>query len=227
MKINYCLPIIKKDKRDIFEIIEKNISEYRYFEVWLDYVSDFDETFITNLITLLQERLIVLFRRQNLEPMIMNQQQRLETILLLSNSPAFVDLDISQIEELKYITKNAKHTKLILSYHNYKITPSEQNLQRLLVAMKKYNPQMYKLATFCQSQNDAVRLLQLQQTLKAQNTKHIILGMGKFGTITRVFGTLWGNEMIFSPKTLDEKSADGQLTKLELEKIFEILITKH
>lgn len=47
--------------------------------------------------------------------------------------------------------------------------------------------------------------------------------MGEFGIITRIFGTIWGNEMIFAPKSIEGASAPGQLTKKQLEDIFKAL----
>jgi 3-dehydroquinate dehydratase len=70
---------------------------------------------------------------------------------------------------------------------------------------------------------DALKLLLLQQNLAVQKKKHIVLGMGEFGTITRVYGTLWGNELIYAPIVKQEASAPGQLTKKELKDIFSIL----
>lgn len=220
MQINYCLPIIKSSKEEILEVIEKNISEYQYFEVWLDYVADLDESFITKLTTLLQDKLVVVFRRQNLETISMNLEQRFNIISLISNSEAFLDLDITQKEELEHIKKNDMTIKLIVSYHNYEKTPEDEELQNILLDMESYLPEMYKISTVCNDQNDALRLLQLQLFIKEQNKKYIILGMGEFGTITRVYGTLWGNEMIFAPKSHEDLSAHGQLTKKQLETIF-------
>lgn len=227
MKINYCLPIIKKNKNEILEIIEKNISEYQFFEVWLDYVEELDEAFLTKITNQLQNKLIVLFRRQNFETMTMDMQQRFDYISLISNSESFLDLDISQKYELDHIVKNEMSIKLIVSYHNYSETPPSDELSEIIDKMNEYKPEIYKVSTLCQNENDALRLLRIQTKLKEQNKKHIVLGMGEFGTITRVYGTLWGNEMIFAPKTREETSAPGQLTKSDLEKIFEILITKH
>ena len=93
--------------------------------------------------------------------------------------------------------------------------------------MDKFFPDVYKIATKCTNETDALKLLLLQQNLKIQNKKHIVLGMGEFGTITRVYGTLWGNELIYAPQTKEEASAQGQLTKKELENIFKELNTKH
>jgi 3-dehydroquinate dehydratase-1 len=223
MKINYCLPIIKSSKEEILEMIEKNISEYQYFEIWLDYIENLDEAFITKITSLLQNKLIVLFRRQNMETISMSLEQRFNIISLISNSEAFLDLDISQKKELEHIEKNGMTIKLILSYHNYEKTPDDEELQNIIIDMESFKPVIYKISTGCKDANDALRLLQFQSFVKTQNKKYIILGMGEFGTITRVYGTLWGNEMIFAPKTLTETSADGQLSKGQLEKIFEAL----
>ena len=223
MKINYCLPIIQKDKQKIFDLIKKNQKEYQYFEVWLDYIENLDEAFITKITTMLQERLILLFRRKNLEPIHMDSEDRINLIPIISKSESYLDLDISQEEELHYLQDTELHIHLILSYHNYQKTPENEEIQDILLDMEKYRPMIYKIATTCNDETDAVRLLQFQKLLASQKKKHIILGMGKFGTITRVFGTLWGNEMIFAPKTKEEQSAPDQLTKQELEKIFETL----
>jgi 3-dehydroquinate dehydratase type I len=75
----------------------------------------------------------------------------------------------------------------------------------------------------CQTEQDALRLLQLLLELKAKNQRCIILGMGEHGITTRIFGTLWGNELIFAPETLAEQSAPGQLTRQQLDNITAIL----
>jgi 3-dehydroquinate dehydratase len=62
--------------------------------------------------------------------------------------------------------------------------------------------------------------------LKKENKRCIILGMGEHGMITRIFGTLWGNEMVFAPQTKSEASAPGQLTKQQLATIFATLQEK-
>jgi len=225
MKINYCLPIINKNKNEILQIIADYKNVYHYFEVWLDYVENVDEKFIKKLMTLVPKKLIILFRRKNLELTRMNLAKRQAIILLISNAHTYLDLDLSQQEEINFIKTNNINCKLIISYHNYRETPDDEILQEIIKEMTEVKPLIYKLATYCKSEADALHLLQLQSILKKRGKKHIILGMGKFGTITRVYGTLWGNEMIFAPIDKNEESAPGQMTKKELKKIFETLNT--
>ena len=224
MKINYCLPIIKETKEEVLEVISVNKTTYQYFEVWLDYIRDVDEAFITALISALGERLVLLFRRKNLEPIQMDLEKKKEIILLLAKEKSLLDLDISsQQEELDFIQKENVTLSKVVSYHNYQQTPSREELESILEKIKKYSPTILKIATYCNSEADALILLQLLLQLKKEKKRFIILGMGEHGIITRLFGTLWGNEMLFAPKNIEEESAPGQMTKEKFDKIFEML----
>ena len=218
----YCLPIIKNTSKEIEKIIDQYNNDYHYFEIWLDYLTDMKDNDILLLAKKLGNRGIFLFRRQHLESIRMSIQQRKKLISLLVKTDVYIDLDIStQQEELTYINTGIT-LNLLTSYHNYQKTPDEKTLHNHINIMESLNPAIYKIATYCKTQSDALRLLKVQQKIKKQNKRHIILGMGEHGIITRIFGTHWGNEMIFAPLGKNESSAPGQLTKSELEKIFEI-----
>lgn len=224
MKNKYCLPIIKKTTKEVLRIINNNLTKYSYFEVWLDYIDDFELEFIQKLSEKLGKKLILLFRRQGLASIKMDLEKRFRIISSLQNSRCLLDLDIgTQKQEVDYMNTHQLKLKTILSYHNYQATPPQEELIKILDDMFKNNATIYKLSTFCESSDDAVRLLNILLVLRNKKLKHIILGMGKHGVITRIFGTLWGNEMIFAPSSLKDKSAPGQLTKGELEEIFRII----
>ncbi len=211
----------------MLSMINNSESNYDYFEIWLDYIIDLDNDFVKTLIEDFQGKLVLLFRRQNLEAIHMDLQKRKDTISSLENTNSLLDLDISmQQEELEYIKENNLNVKLITSYHNYDETPGSDTLQKTISEMDYYNPHIYKIGTLCQTENDAVTLLQILLILKQQEKKYIVLGMGEKGNITRIFGTLWGNEMIFAPKEKTENSAPGQLTKSQLEDIFSVLSSR-
>lgn len=213
--MKYCLPIIKSKQNEVLKIIKENQNSYDFFEVWLDNIEDLNLDFIKDLRNKFGDRLIFLFRRQNLETPKMDFKKRKEIMDLLKGSSNLVDLDISQKEQLKH----SSGLKLICSYHNYKGTPSAERLNEIIKSMEKYNPKIYKISTFCNLQSDALNLIDLIYPLKERGLKFIILGMGKKGIVTRIAGALLGNEMSFAPLTLKDKSASGQLTKDQLEKI--------
>ena len=224
MKIKYCLPIIKNTKEEVLQEILQSLNQYDIFEVWVDYIENLDEKFVKNLIVKFKEKLIVVFRRQNLEKVSISLEKRLIIISLLENTQSMIDLDIlAQKNELDQIKNHGMKIKTIVSYHNYQETPDDSKLKEIIDTMKIYDPEAFKIATKCNNQKDALRLLGLLLAMKEKDVKAIVLGMGELGIITRIFGTIWGNEMIFAPKNISESSAPGQLTREQLETIFRVL----
>ncbi len=224
MESNYCLPIIAGTKETVIQKISDHFSDYSYFEIWLDYISDLDTDFIDYLISNYEERIIFLFRRQNLEDIKMSLDQREKIMWQVANSKAFLDLDfLTQKDELSYLKEKNLKLNLILSFHDYEKTPGFPQMIDIVREMEDYHPSIYKFSCFCNDDKDGLKLLNLLMTLKEDGKKYIVLGMGQRGTLTRVAGALWGNQMNFVPIRKDEVSAPGQLTKEELEEVLKIL----
>lgn len=220
----YCLPIIKPTRAEVQQAIEANAGRFRFFEVWLDYVEDIDPGFAASLVGLYPHQLVMVFRRQSLEPMQMPASQRKAMLSTLAKKPVFVDFDISvQAEEIAEAQAERLAIKTILSYHNYSLTPSDTELRSITERMKDWGAHILKIATHCSIQRDALRLLSLLIDLREGGHRSIVLGMGKHGVITRVFGAMWGNEMAFAPVELASRSAPGQLTVDKLDSIMQAL----
>ncbi|MBI2314916.1 type I 3-dehydroquinate dehydratase [Candidatus Daviesbacteria bacterium] len=219
MQIKYCLPIIKNTKKEVLKSLKTE--GYDFYEIWLDYIKDLDDKFLTGIAKAYKGNLIFLFRRQNLEKIKLSLEKRQQIISLLSNFSIVVDLDfLTQYEELQHLKQYPK-IKLILSYHNYKETPKPDYLWSLVSKMKKYNSYILKIATFCQKETDGLSLLNFQIKLKNEKLRYIVLGMGKKGLITRIFGSIWGNQFSFAPIDIKDRSAEGQLTKKQMENILQ------
>lgn len=222
MKPRYCLPVIAGSKDEVLETIRPHADGYDYVEIWLDYVDGADEAFLDVLVKQLGPKLIAVFRRKGLETPVMDPALRLRMLDALSGTPALTDLDVTtQKEDLEHISGSGLN--LIASYHDYEATPDTLQLEAIIGTMEPYRPAVYKLSTLCRSEGDAVRLLQLLLQLKAKGVRAVVSGMGDHGAVTRVFGTLWGNEMVFAPADKGKGSAPGQLTKQQLEVIFKEL----
>lgn len=235
MTTKYCLPIIKNSIIDIKKTIDQ-YPNYDGYEVWVDYL---DETYtviparlesLSSIFSSLRDpgrarsplaRMTLCFRRLNGEPIHMPVEKRINIIDICKGKNIFIDCDIEQQnEDLEYIRilnyklkiKNNSKVSLIASYHNYKQTPAAIELNKIIKTMEQYNPEIYKIATFCQTPGDAVRLMQLLLQLKKEMKKAIVLGMGNYGKISRIFGAMYGNEITFTPEN-GEKSAPGQMTR--------------
>ncbi len=217
--IPYCLPIRCPRKEDVLKVIEENRALYRYFEVWLGAIENLDDGFLGHITPLHEDSLIILFRRKDLEIPLKEEQRRF-FIREMAGSKSYLDLDIkSQTEDINYLLKENLKVRTILSYHNYECTPSDTELRELANEMVKKGAEILKFSTACTNSQDAARLLNLQASLCSEGRKCIVLGMGAHGVATRIFGTLWGNEIVFAPRERAHASASGQLTRDELEGI--------
>ncbi|HEX5797089.1 MAG TPA: type I 3-dehydroquinate dehydratase [Candidatus Saccharimonadales bacterium] len=220
MKNKYCLPIIDTSLDKVRQIIKSHQQNYGYFEVWLDYMQNVTASDAISLAQNFPGKIIFVFRRRNLEPINIPLEKRVEILRRLSDEDCLVDFDITpQAEDLDYVQKNNLQFKKIVSYHDYKQTPTDLQIRQIITRIESFGPDIIKLSVFCNSNKDALRLLQLEQDLSAQDKPHIVLGMGENGLITRIFGTLWSNALAFVPETADAESAPGQITRDKFEKI--------
>jgi 3-dehydroquinate dehydratase-1 len=205
-------------------IVQENADRFRYLEVWLDHIDDLEPGFAASLVGMYPHRLIMVFRRQNLEPMKMSADLRCKILSTFARKQVLVDLDISvQAEEITRLQAERIALKTILSYHNYSFTPSDTELRSIIDRMQGWGAHIVKISTLCTIQRDALRLLSLLIDLREAGQKCIVLGMGKHGVITRVFGTVWGNELTFAPVEINSRSAAGQLTVDKLDSIIQAL----
>jgi len=224
MRDKYCLPIIAPTAAEAIARIERHEEDCRFFELWLDYLDIVDGDFIRHTVQRWPGRIILVFRRQQLEPMQLPLDRRLAIIRLCHKLPVLVDLDwASQRPEQLVVARERLEVQIILSHHDYRATPANAELNRLARRMLARKPYILKIATFCNTPEDCLRLLNLLLRLQAKGQRCVILGMGEHGTATRIFGTLWANEFIFAPPSLAAASAPGQLTRQQLETISNIL----
>jgi 3-dehydroquinate dehydratase-1 len=221
-KVKHCLPLIETTVESVSKKMQA-APDYDFYEIWLDYLNDDCVASVSDLCREYENRMILLSRRLNLEPIQRSFDNRMDLTRILSEFPCYFDFDIhAQREELDALQSEGLAVKKILSYHNYKSTPSDDYLQGVLREMDAFNPAISKLACFCETAMDGVRLLSLLER-KAQSQALIVLGMGIHGLPTRVFGFQLGNEFTFSPVARESESAPGQLTRDELNEIVEVL----
>lgn len=222
-RTRHCLPIIESSHDRIREIISHNRSSFAFFEIWLDYLTAPDTAFFISLTTELPGAIIFITRRLKLEPIKRPYQERLDFVAALQGQNCLFDFDIrTQLDELEALRSNNNELQRLISYHNYDATPATEQLEDVLEQMQRFQPVVSKIACYCRSESDSLRLLQLLLNC-ASKRDVIILGMGEHGLATRILGPLYGNCFTFSPVTRERESAPGQLTHSELESILEVI----
>lgn len=226
----YCLPLQCRTVAEVERQLNAHSYAYHWFEIWVDLLESCDPAWLRDVVAHWGERVIVLFRRPNLEPVRMSLAERCALMDVLAGTPAKVDFDWqTQQDDIREWKQRSDMSHVILSMHNYARTPPQTELEAVCREMAAECPWIAKFATMCNSREDAIRLLQLQQWSAnvLEETKPLVLGMGEHGLVTRIFGTLWGNPIVFAPVTSSHASAPGQLTREEFAEIFALLEGEH
>lgn len=108
--------------------------------------------------------------------------------------------------------------KLILSYHNFKQTPTKRFLLKKVATAVGLGADVVKLAVMPQTPADVLSLLQTTMEAKqAFGIPLITMSMGTLGSLTRMGGGIFGSSVTFAVgKTA---SAPGQIPIMELRKV--------
>jgi len=101
-------------------------------------------------------------------------------------------------------------TKLIVSYHDFSMTP---DLNMLYDKIARTSADIVKIATHAQTRTDSLKMLELINQVSMRHGKPIIgICMGPEGMITREWGPAYGSYLTFA--SIDDKtaSAPGQIS---------------
>ncbi len=140
----------------------------------------------------------------------------------------FIDLELAEgsrpIRELQSLcAKKGGKTKLIISYHNLKETPSLSALKKIFHRCVRYSPAVVKVVTTANHPDDNLTTLSLVAYARKQSQPVISLCMGDRGRISRIIAPLMGSFLSFATLGKEGRSAPGQLTVREM-RLFQKLI---
>ena len=145
-----------------------------------------------------------------------NDNQR---ILIYNSVMPFVDaIDLETInahclEKLENISDKT----IILSFHDFKKTPSILDLEKCIKKANEAKADIVKLAAFCKNEEDSERLLSLPGKFK--NLKISVVGMGPFGKKVRKTAPKYGSVLGYASTT--SAVAPGQLSVAELREAWQ------
>jgi 3-dehydroquinate dehydratase-1 len=149
----------------------------------------------------------------------LNNEERLELFEIAAAAGAkYIDIEIESdelfLEAIREIIGNYS-IELIVSYHNFELTPSTDTLESLLNDCYQAGADVAKIACRVYSPADASRLLSLYNI----SGRKVIIGMGKTGRITRIAAPLLGAEFTFASWKEADSTAEGQLSFDEMKEI--------
>jgi len=145
------------------------------------------------------------------------EKNRISIIKLIAEyNPFLLDVELNTLSKNKNLRRYLKNTgtDILVSWHNFKQTPSNSALKKKLTQMKKISNNI-KIVTMAKSINDATQVLSLY---KNNNTKLIAFSMGNYGRISRILCLFLGSPYTYA--SLGKPVAPGQFSVDEVKSIF-------
>jgi len=134
----------------------------------------------------------------------------------------YVDAELATERSiLQGLIRNKGRTHVILSFHDFRRTPSQRELQRLFNQMVRLGADVIKIVSFARSWEDNLTILSLVHFAKARQQEIVAFCMGEKGKFSRFFSPFLGAAWTYASLSKVKASAPGQLTVRELKDIWE------
>jgi 3-dehydroquinate dehydratase type I len=135
----------------------------------------------------------------------------------------YIDFDYHSNNSVPEISDfNAKLSgHLIISYHNFIETPSNEQLNFLIKDIELQKPEIIKICCKVNNINDIIRLLKLYNDYPQLGL--IAFDLGENASLTRVLAKLKGAPFIYASIDEENKTEPSQISYDNILKLMEIL----
>ena len=133
----------------------------------------------------------------------------------VENDCSLVDLELKTAQELRaeLLDVLIKHpqTGLIISWHDFSGTPSNDELGDILQQQIESGAHVGKIVTMANSYEDVLKVLNLQTIATENNFPLIFFCMGRMGMVSRLATLRLGGFMTYAAPDGGDESAPGQM----------------
>ncbi len=146
-----------------------------------------------------------------------SEKERIAILKLIAEyNPFLLDVEFNTLKKNSSLVKYLKSTKtkLLVSWHDFKKTPSTSELKKKMNQMSKFSFNV-KIVSTAKSTNDSNRMLELYSKKGRNNL--ISFAMGDLGRISRILCLYLGSP--FTYVSLGKAVAPGQFSVDEVKKI--------
>ncbi len=145
--------------------------------------------------------------------------ERLALFMALIPLSEAVDIELSSKRILRKVAALAAsfRKKLIISYHNFKSSPTKAGLQKILAGAEEAGADIIKIAATARKTSDFKRLAGLLMLDKDL----IVIAMGDGSAASRVFFPFLGSLVTYA--SITGTTAPGQLNISDMKRIYKIL----
>jgi 3-dehydroquinate dehydratase I len=150
----------------------------------------------------------------------LSTQQRRDLLSRFLPRARYIDVELRSVNALRSLLQAARRKNVgrIVSFHNLKATPDSRTLQTKARAAKAQGANIFKLATRTDTPAQLARLFDFM-TKKNVDLAVSVMGIGRFGAISRVLLAHCGSALIYA--SLCESQIEGQMS-LEQLRVFGI-----
>jgi 3-dehydroquinate dehydratase-1 len=152
-----------------------------------------------------------------------SDQERLELLeTAIKSGASYIDIEIEMPGGMReHLVKlaNENNCKVIISYHNFELTPPVKELRAIIKKCRETGAEIVKITCTVINAEDSANLMSLYS-----NEKNIIsFGMGVDGLITRLAAPILGAEFTYAAADKNSKTGPGQVTTKEMKSFYKIL----
>jgi 3-dehydroquinate dehydratase type I len=134
----------------------------------------------------------------------------------------YIDVELATERSLlQGLVRDKRGTQVILSFHDFRRTPSLKELQRISWQMIQLGADVIKIVPFAKSWEDNLSILSLIPFARERRQKIVAFCMGEKGKISRIFSPFFGAAWTYASIDRTRVSAPGQLTVRELKNTWE------
>jgi len=218
MKYKTCASIAEKTPQKLKQVLKIALKKSDYVEVRFDFLKIEQ---IPDALEIIKKDLnkIVCTLRPKTEggKFSGNEKERIAIIKLIAEyNPFLLDIEFNTLKKNSSLVKYLKSTKtkLLVSWHDFKKTPSSTELKKKMNQMSKFSSNV-KIVCTAKSTDDSTRMLELYSKKGKNNL--ISFAMGDFGRISRILCLYLGSPYTYV--SLGKAIAPGQFSVDEVKKI--------
>ncbi len=218
MKYKTCVSIAEKTPYKIKKTLKIALKKSDYAEVRFDFLKSEQ---IPEAIEIIKKDLkkIVCTLRPKTEggKFAGSEKERVAILKLIAEyNPFLLDVEFNTLKRNSSLRKYLKSTKtnLLVSWHDFKKTPSSTELKKKMKQMSKFSSNV-KIVCTAKSTDDSNRMLELYSKKGKNNL--ISFAMGDFGRISRILCLYLGSPYTYV--SLGKAIAPGQFSVDEVKKI--------
>jgi len=228
-----CAVIAKKNFKDILNLAEKikNLESVDAIEFRLDYLdiaefknlNDFQNISKTGGIKN-KIKIATCMLKDEGGNFTGSEDERTEILKHVAKFSDYLTIEVKSFQQHPDEMRPFLNSNLILSYHNFSECPGREETEKILNDMEKIKAKckgkvIKKIAVKFNSRGDNYKILPF--LTEEKNFRNVImLGMGKYGKLNRVLNHYFG---FLTYVSVEEKTAEGQLSVEEFEEILKIL----